>query len=198
MAEKKTSPVRAGGLVLVGLVLVALTGLLIDTIIDIFPAVGIQSELCKRGETIPEGQREEFLETIKRAGKVNCKFGDIPVTRVNLGGNHTFMSADQALVAISAILAAIGALLRSLISLGMSAAARSTSELSIVWTLLRPVMAAALGIVVYLALRALFQPPADLVRINPYGYMVVAALVGLFADRILAWVGETGRSLVGR
>jgi len=198
MAEKKTSPVRAGGLVLVGLVLVALTGLLIDTIIDIFPAVGIQSELCKKGETIPEGQREEFLETIKRAGKVNCKFGDIPVTRVNLGGNHTFMSADQALVAISAILAAIGALLRSLISLGMSAAARSTSELSIVWTLLRPVMAAALGIVVYLALRALFQPPADLVRINPYGYMVVAALVGLFADRILAWIGETGRSLVGR
>ena len=198
MAEKKTSPVRAGGLVLVGLVLVALTGLLIDTIIDIFPAVGIQSELCKKAETIPEGQREEFLETIKRAGKVNCKFGDIPVTRVNLGGNHTFMSADQALVAISAIVAAIGALLRSLISLGMSAAARSTSELSIVWTLLRPVMAAALGIVVYLALRALFQPPADLVRINPYGYMVVAALVGLFADRILAWVGGTGRSLVGR
>ena len=198
MAEKKSSPVRAGGLVLVGLVLVALTGLLIDTIIDIFPAVGIQSELCKRGETIPEGQREEFLETIKRAGKVNCKFGDIPVTRVNLGGNHTFMSADQALVAISAILAAIGALLRSLISLGMSAAARTTGELSIVWTLLRPVMAAALGIVVYLALRALFQPPADLVRINPYGYMVVAALVGLFADRILAWIGETGRSLVGR
>jgi len=198
MAEKKTSPVRAGGLILVGLVLVALTGLLIDTIIDIFPAVGIQSELCKRGETIPEGQREEFLETIKRAGKVNCKFGDIPVTRVNLGGNHTFMSADQALVAISAILAAIGALLRSLISLGMSAAARTTGELSIVWTLLRPVMAAALGIVVYLALRALFQPPADLVRINPYGYMAVAALVGLFADRILAWIGETGRSLVGR
>jgi len=198
MAEKKTSPIRASGLVLVGLVLVALTGLLIDTIIDIFPAVGIQSELCKKAETIPEGQREEFLETIKRAGKVNCKFGDIPVTRVNLGGNHTFMSADQALVAISAILAAIGALLRSLISLGMSAAARTTSELSIVWTLLRPIMAAALGIVVYLALRALFQPPADMVRINPYGYMVMAALVGLFADRILAWIGETGRSLVGR
>jgi hypothetical protein len=198
MAENKTSPIRTGGLVLVGLVLVALTGLLIDTIIDIFPAVGVQSELCKQGAAIPESQRAEFLETIKRAGKVNCKFGDLPVTRVNLGGTHTFMSADQALVAISAIMAAIGALLRSLISLGMATTARTTGELSITWTLLRPVMAAALGIVVYLALRALFQPPADLVRVNPYGYMVVAALVGLFADRILAWIGETGRSLVGK
>ena len=198
MVEKKSSPVRSGGLVLLGLILVGLTGLLIDTIIDIFPAVGVQSELCKQAETIAENQREEFLETIKRAGKVNCKFGDIPVTRVNLGGNHTFMSADQALVAISAIMAAIGALLRSLISLGMSAVNRSTADLSIVWTLLRPFMAAALGIIVYLALRALFQAPADVVRINPYGYMAVAALVGLFSDRILAWIAETGRSLVGK
>lgn len=198
MAETKTSPVRSGGLIVVALVLVGLTGFLIDTIIDIFPAVGVQSELCKQAETIPEGDREEFLETIKRAGKVNCKFGDIPVTRINLGGNHTFMSADQALVAISAIMAALGALLRSLISLGMAAANRTTGELSIPWTLLRPFMAAALGILIYLGLRALFQPPADVVRINPYGYMVVAALVGLFADRLLAWVGGTGRALVGK
>lgn len=198
MARKHTSVARKGALALVGLLLVAITGLLIDTTIDIWPSIGVHSELCKRSQTIPEADRAEFLETIKRAGKVNCKFGDLPVTRVNLGGTHTFLSADQGLFGMAAIMAAIGAALRSLLSLGLAFAARSENDLSVVWTLLRPIMGAALGVAVYLLLRTFFQPAADLIRVNPYGYLSVALLVGLFADRLLLWLGEGARPLIGR
>lgn len=198
MAKKTISPVRRGALVLTGLLMVALAGLLIDTMIDIWPSIGVHSELCKRSLTIPEADRAEFLETVKRAGKVNCKFGDLPVTRVNLGGTHTFLSADQGLFAMAAILAAIGALLRSLLSLGMAVADKREAELSLAWTLLRPFMAAVLGIAIYLLLRALFQPDANLIRVNPYGYLSVALLVGLFADRLLLMLGENARALFGR
>ncbi len=198
MAKQTTSPVRKGALALTGLLMVALTGVLIDTMIDIWPSIGVHSELCKRSLTIPEADRAEYLETVKRAGKVNCKFGDLPVTRVNLGGTHTFLSADQGLFAMAGIMAAIGALLRSLLSLGLAVAGRTEAGLSISWTLLRPFMAAALGIGVYLLLRALFQPDANLIRINPYGYLSVALLVGLFADRLLLLLGENARALFGR
>jgi len=198
MAKKTTSPLRRGALVLTGLLMVALAGLLIDTMIDIWPSIGVHSELCKRSLTIPEADRAEFLETVKRAGKVNCKFGDLPVTRVNLGGTHTFLSADQGLFAMAAILAAIGALLRSLLSLGMAVSDKREAELSIAWTLLRPFMAAVLGIAIYLLLRAFFQPDANLIRVNPYGYLSVALLVGLFADRLLLMLGNNARALFGR
>lgn len=198
MASNKTSMARKGGLALTGLLMVALTGLLIDTMIDIWPSIGVHSELCKRSQTIAEADRAEFLETIKRAGKVNCKFGDLPVTRVNLGGTHTFLSADQGLFAMSAIMAAIGALLRSLLSIGMAVVGRTEGSLSIVWTLLRPFMAASLGIAIYLVLRTFFLPDADQIRVNPYGYLSVALFVGLFSDRILLWLGESARPLFGR
>ena len=198
MAKKPTSLARKGALALTGLLMVALTGLLIDTMIYIWPSIGVHSELCKRSLTIPEADRAEFLETVKRAGKVNCKFGDLPVTRVNLGGTHTYLSADQGLFAMAGIMAAIGALLRSLLSLGMSQVAKTEAELSLPWTLLRPIMAAALGIAVYLVLRTFFQPDANLIRINPYGYLSVALLTGLFADRILLCLGEGARALVVR
>lgn len=198
MAKKPISLARKGALTLTGLLMVALTGLLIDTMIDIWPSIGVHSELCKRSLTVPEADRAEFLETVKRAGKVNCKFGDLPVTRVNLGGTHTFLSADQGLFAMAAVMAAIGALLRSLLSLGMAVSAKREAELSVAWTLLRPFMAAALGIAGYLVLRTFFQPDANLIRINPYGYLTVALLIGLFADRLLLWLGDNARLLVDR
>ncbi len=198
MAKKPTSQMRRSALIVTGVLLVAMTGLLIDTMIDIWPSIGVHSELCKRSQTIPKDDRAEFLETVKRAGKVNCKFGDLPVTRVNLGGTHTFLSADQGLFAMAGIMAAIGALLRSLLSLGLSVVARSEEKLSIVWTCLRPIMAAALGIAVYLILRTFFQPDANLIRVNPYGFLTVSFLVGLFADRLLMWLSNNGHPIIAR
>ena len=198
MASKGSSTVRKGGLALTGLLMIALTGLLIDTMIDIWPSIGVHSELCKRSQSIPEADRAEFLETVKRAGKVNCKFGDIHITRVNLGGTHTFLSADQGLFAMAAIMAAIGALLRSLLSLGLSVVGRTDEDLSIVWTLLRPFMGAVLGIAIYMILRSLFMPDANLIRVNPYGFLAVALLTGLFADRILMMLGAGAKPLFGR
>ena len=198
MAAKGSSMARKGGLALTGLLMVALTGLLIDTMIDIWPSIGVHSELCKRSQSIPEAERGEFLETVKRAGKVNCKFGDIHITRVNLGGTHTFLSADQGLFAMAGIMAAIGALLRSLLSMGMAVVGKREGDLSITWTLLRPIMAAVLGIAVYVLLRTFFMPDANLIRVNPYGYLAVALLTGLFADRILLMLGAGARPLFGR
>jgi hypothetical protein len=198
MSEKSMSLARRIGLVATALFCVALTVFLVDTTIDIWPALGTQSDLCKKAASMTGEEREAFLEVIKRAGKVNCKFGDLPVTRVNLGGTHTFLSADQALVGLVALIAMIGALLRSLVGVGNALRSEPGDGFSFGWCLFRPFIAVALGVVIYMAFRAFLLPSGKLVTVNPYGFLTVAALVGIFTDRIVSRLKEADRRLAVR
>lgn len=195
MPENSLLLIRRIGLAVSAIILIALTGLLADTTIDVWPALGTQSELCKKAEKMPRSQRTEFLRVIKQAGKVNCKFGDLPVTRVNLGGTHTYLSADQAMLALIALFAALGALVQSLTSLGLAIIAKDVDALSLGWYLIRPFAAAALALVVYVALRTLFLPSGMLITANPYGFITVAALIGVFVDQALEWLRSVGERL---
>lgn len=198
MAASQVSTSRRIGLGLSGLFLAVFGLLLIDTIIDIWPSVGVQSEICKRAELMPPGEREPFLEEVRKQHKVNCRFKDRPITRVNLGGTHTFLSPDQGLFGLVGIFAALGALVRSLRAVVWAGTGWSRDSHPIAWILLRPIVGAALAIAAYVILRALFLPSGTLAAANPYGFIAMAVLVGLFIDELVGWTVERGKVFAGR
>lgn len=198
MSEKPMTVGRRIGLIARAILFVLLVFFFVDTSIDIWPSVGIHSELCKKAETIPEDQRAAYLETIKREAKVNCEFGDIPIAKVNISGLKTFLSADQGMIGLSAIIALVGAFMRSLLSTANALRTGGPTDSSLAWDLLRPFMAAALAVLIYIALRGLFLPSVSVTQINPYGFLAVSALVGLFIDEMLSRFMAVRRALGGQ
>ena len=198
MANSQTSVPRRIALIVTGFLSIALSVLLIDTVIDIWPAVGPQSELCKQAEAMPLEEREPFLERMRKGYKVNCRYNDVPVTRVNLGGTHTYLAPGQGLVGLVVIFAALGALLRSMRSVVWAGAGWGEEDFSVLWSLVRPVAAAVLALILYFVLRAVFLPSGKMATVNPYGFLALAALIGLFCDELLGRVYAGMRSLGGK
>ncbi len=193
-----TSAPRRIALAITGFLSIALTVLLVDTVIDIWPSVGVQSELCKQAEAMPPEERAPFLERMRKGHKVNCRFKDVPITRVNLGGTHTFLSPGQGLVGLVGIFAALGALLRTMRSVVWAGAGWGEQDFSVLWSLVRPVVAVTLAVLVYFVLRALFLPSGTIAAANPYGFIAVGALVGLFCDELLGRVYSVARGIGGK
>ncbi|MFQ5626262.1 MAG: hypothetical protein ACE5FM_06365 [Methyloligellaceae bacterium] len=198
MSSKKASVPRRGALIASGVLFVILSAVLVDMVVDIWPTVGVQSEICKQAEAMPPAEREPFLEKMHKGYKISCRFKDVPITRVNLEGLRMFLSPDQGLFGLVAMFAALGALIRSLRSVAWIAAGRSDGEGSVGWNLLRPLVGALLACVVYVALRAMLLPSGTLAAANPYGFIAIAALIGLFCDELLCWGLACGRSLLSK
>jgi len=196
MPRKKASVPHRGALIASAVFFVVLGALLVDMVVDLWPSVGVQSEICKQAEAIPPVERGPFLEKLRKGYKVYCRFEDMPITRVNLEGIRMYLSPDQGLFGLVAIFAALGALIRSLLSVAWPAGGRSDSEVSrIGWNLLRPLVSVLLAYVVYVVLRAIILPSGTLAAANPYSFIAIAALIGLFCDELLA-LGSACRQLL--
>jgi hypothetical protein len=187
MHSKKASFPHRFALIASAVFFVVSSALLLDMVVDLWPSIGVQSEICKQAQDIPPVERGPFLEKMRKSYKIYCRFEDLPVTRVNLEGLRMYLSPDQGLFALVAIFAALGALIRSLLSVAWPATSRRDSEVSIGWNLLRPLVATLLACVVYVSLRALIMPTGKLASVNPYGFIAIAALIGLFCDELLCW-----------
>lgn len=198
MASNKKSAPRRIALIVVGFFSVALTVLLIDVIVDIWPAVGVQSEHCKAAEKMPLAERDAFLETMRKGYKVNCRFKDVAVTRVNLGGTHTFLSPGQGMFALVGIFAFLGALVRSLRSVVWAGAGWGEEDFSVLWSLLRPIVAAGVAILIYVILRALFLPSGLQISANPFGFLAIAMIVGLFCEEVFGGLLNRAKALAGK
>jgi hypothetical protein len=167
---------------LAGIFLVLLAILFADAAADMWPAVGVQADACAQAQTMTAEDRDRFLQAVKKAHKIACEFRDVPVTRVNVEGMRMALSPDQALLALVALFGGLGGVLRSLFSLfgiepGVSSGRRS------------------LTLVIYVVLRALFLPSGAVWSVNPYGFLAIAALAGLFAESVL---GRAGLATTGR
>ena len=173
--------------------MVALTILFFDIVADLWPAIGVQSDVCARVNNMTGPDTGEYTQAIRKAYKIACQKGDTPITRVNVERMRMALSPDQALYAIVAIFAAIGGLLQSMRGLFLPPPAGGQDRKSIAWALLRPLAAAALGLIVYAIVRAAFLPAGNLATANPYGFLALAALTGLFTDTILARLRTAGQ-----
>ena len=192
MSEKRT-PSRA--MVISTIAFLSLvTAFCIDTIADFWPAIGVQADACARLQSGELSPAETYSESLRKAYKIACGAGPIPITRVNLQGGRAALSPDQALLGVIALFAIAGALLRSLYSLAYPALTGGEITSSIGWTWARLIVAAALAFVVYTILRAIFNPAGNVGSIQPYPYLAVAALIGVFIDELLA----IPRRLLGR
>jgi len=197
-SDKKATVTNRGALITSAVFFVVLGALLVDMVVDLWPSVGIQSELCKQAQDIAPVERGPFLEKMRKSYKIYCRFEDMPVTRVNLEGLRMYLSPDQGLFGLVAIFAALGALIRSMLSVAWPATSRRDSEVLIGWNLMRPWVSVLLACVVYVSLRALIMPTVSLVSVNPYGFIAIAALIGLFCDELLCWGSACGRSLLAK
>jgi len=187
MHGKKASFPHRFALIASAVFFVVSGALLLDMAVDLWPTVGVQSEICKQAQDIAPVERGPFLEKMRKSYKIYCRFEDMPVTRVNLEGLRMYLSPDQGLFALVAIFAALGALIRSLLSVARPATSRKDREVSISWNLLRPLVGTLIACVVYVSLRALILPTGKLASVNPYGFIAIAALIGLFCDELLCW-----------
>ena len=171
---------------LAGLFLGLLIFVFCDSAADLWPAIGVQSDACAHAQSMTGANKNEYTAAIKKAYKISCKYAETPVTRVNVEGMRMALSPDQALYAIVALFAGIGGALGSLRGLFLAGAGAADGRHSLTWALVRPFAAIAIGLIVYVILRALFLPSGTLASTNPYGFLAIAALCGVFADTILA------------
>lgn len=158
-----------------------MTAFCLDSSIDLWPAIGTQSDVCGHVETMSGAEKTEYSQAIKKAYKISCREGNTPITRVNVMGMRMALSPDQAMFGIVALFGAVGGMLYSF---GRLFFARS-GETGIAPSLLRPFAASALAVIVYVILRALFLPPGNLASTTPYGFIAIAALTGYSLDFVL-------------
>lgn len=192
MSEKRT-PSRAMVISTIAFLSLAAV-ILVDTVADFWPAIGVQADACARLQSGELSPAETYSESLRKAYKIACGAGPIPVTRVNLQGGRAALSPDQALFGVIALFAIAGAILRSLYSLAYPALTGREITSGIGWSWARLPVAAALAFVVYAILRAIFNPAGNVGAIQPYPYLAVAALIGVFIDELLA----IPRKLFGR
>lgn len=173
--------VRAGQII-PGIVLALLTVFCLDASIDLWSAIGIQSDVCGYVESLNGSDKTQYSRAIKKAYKIACGTANTPITRVNVMGMRMALSPDQAMFGIIALFGGVGG---TLYSLGQLLLGRPDSTAT-VSSLLRPFAASALAVVFYVILRALFLPPGNLASSSPYGFLAIAALTGYFVDLMLA------------
>lgn len=183
-----------------GFFLVLLTIFCVDATIDLWPAIGVQSDVCGYVQSLPDAESAEYREAVKKAYKIACKTANTPVLRVNVEGIRMALSPDQALFGVVALFAALGGLLQSYRDLFFAQANDPERASSSLWIVIRPFAAIALGICVYVLLRAVFLPQGNIATANPYWFITVAVLAGLLVDAVLLgiksigrWVQKTGR-----
>lgn len=176
-----------------GIILVLLTIFCVDATIDLWPAIGVQSDVCGYVQSLSGAESKEYSNAIKKAYKIACRTANTPVTRVNVEGLRMALSPDQALLGIVALFAALGGLLLSFRDLLFGQAANPGTTSGSVWILIRPFAAVALGLCVYVSLRAVFLPQGNIATSNPYWFITVAVLVGLLVDTVLLGIKSIGR-----
>lgn len=172
-------------LVSTGLFLVLITFVFFDATADLWPAIGVQADACAYAHTMSGEAKTEYTTAIKKAYKITCKTANTPVVRVNVEGLRMALSPDQALYAVVALFAGLGGALQSLRGLFFVTPGKGQGTDSIAWALIRPFAAIALALIAYVCVRALFLPAGNLSSTNPYGFLALAALIGLFTDAIL-------------
>lgn len=176
-----------------GIILVLLTIFCVDATIDLWPAIGVQSDVCGYVQSLPAAESAEYRNAVKKAYKIACKTANTPVTRVNVEGIRMALSPDQALFGIVALFAALGGLLQSFRDLFFAQASAHHGASNSLWVLIRPFAAIALGICVYVSLRAAFLPQGNIATSNPYWFITAAVLVGLLVDTVLSGIRSIGQ-----
>lgn len=174
--------------------LVVFTLVCADAVTDLWPAVGVQADVCGKLKEMSEEPGSPLSEALWRAGKIGCGDGPISVTRVNVEGMRMALSPDQALSALVLLFGGLGGAIQSLRALVLPSGDGNFDGPSIAWNVVRPFVAMAMGLCVYVLLRAVFLPAGNVATVNPYGFLAAAALVGLLTDRIVSWAVLLGRS----
>jgi len=167
------------GNIAAGIFLALLALVCFDATADLWPTVGVQKDVCAHVETMSEPDRKVYTQAIKKAYKIACGFRETPLVRVNVEGMRMVLSPDQGLFAIVGLFGLLGGALTSLLSLGtglMGGTSRSPF-----WIAIAPFVALAASVIAYTAARAVLMPAGNLAAINPYGYMTLAAVVGILA-----------------
>lgn len=167
-----------------GTVLVLLMALFVDVVIDLWPTIGVQADVCGFVQSLSGREHQLYTESIKKAYKITCTFGETPLVRINLEGMKTTLSRDQGMLAIVALFGGLGGVLRSFIALFTSKSGDPDGSVALI--IARPFAAVCLATFVYVCIRAVVLPQGNLVYAKPYVFIAISAVLGFFADAVFA------------
>lgn len=171
---------RSKSKIAAGIFLALLALVCFDATADLWPTIGVQKDVCAHVEAMSEPDRKTYTVAIKKAYKIACEFRDTPLVRVNVEGMRMVLSPDQGLFAIVGLFGLLGGALTSLFSLGTGMLGGGSR--SPFWLAITPFLALAATVIGYVGARAILLPAGNLGEINPYGYMALAAMVGIAAS----------------
>ena len=181
----------------IGFFLALLALLAMDVSMDMWPAIGVQSDVCTYVKSLSGEDHKVYTASIKEAYKIACETGNTPLVRVNVEGMKMVLSPDQGLFSVVAMFAILGGAVRSLIGLFQVLAGKADKGVSLGWMAVRPFAGLAIALIVYVTLRALLLPAGNIPSANPYGYLAIAAMIGFFTDAILKGLKGLGSPLFG-
>jgi hypothetical protein len=123
----------------------------------------------------------ELLRTKLRGRGLAC-----PLDRNYMSTWLTLLiSKDQALLILVAIAGGLGSLVYCLRSATWYLGNREFKSSWACWYFAQPLIGAALGAMVYLVFRAGFINPSSTEAVNPFGFLAIAGIVGLYTEQAL-------------
>lgn len=180
-----------------GVFLAVLALLAMDVSMDMWPAIGVQSDVCAYVKSLSGEDHKVYSASIKEAYKITCQTENTPLVRVNVEGMKMVLSPDQGLFSVVAMFSLLGGAVRSLAGLFQVLTGKAAKGVSLGWMAVRPFAGLAIALIVYVALRALLLPAGNIASANPYGYLAIAALIGFFTDAILLRLKSLSSPLFG-
>jgi hypothetical protein len=106
------------------------------------------------------------------------------------------LSREQVLILIIASAGAIGGAAYGLRSSVWHLGVSDFKKCWVAWYFVQPFLGAALGVLTYLVVRAGFINPSSSDALNPFGFVAIAGLVGLFTENAFAHLKDVAASVL--
>jgi hypothetical protein len=106
------------------------------------------------------------------------------------------ISAESNLILVAALGGALGSLVHALRSFYWYVGHRALVWSWVVKYILQPLVGATLGLVFYFVIRGGFFPQAEPEQANPYGFLALSSLVGLFSEEAVLKLKQIAETLL--
>ncbi len=183
--------------ILIGVYLVLVAVFVLDTIIVNWRAASTDAvTLCAQAAAAQDS--ENAANVLSKTLGIDCQVKEVPLMAVRLLFWHVALSREETLLLLVSFAGVIGAQVHALRSYMWYLGNRLFVRSWVAWYLVRPFVGALLGVLVYVIFRAGFLATSPAESLNPYGFVAIAGLVGLFAEQALGKLKDTAETLLSK
>lgn len=183
--------------ILIGVYLVLVAVFVLDTMIVNWRAASADAiTLCDQAAKAQDS--DSATGVLAKTLGINCQVKEVPLMTVRLLFWHVELSREEILLLLVSLAGVVGAQVHALRSYMWYLGNRLFVRSWVAWYLVRPFVGALLGLLVYVVFRAGFLATSPAESLNPYGFVAIAGLVGLFAEQALGKLKDTAETLLSK